>query len=106
MGENIMSRMPVNKRMCATCPFRPGSRYANLAPDLAASARGEASRICHSTGSNAINYRTGKPERLCRGARDEQLKFFVGLGFLAEPTDAAWEAKCRKLGIAPDEKRK
>ena len=101
-----MKRMPVNRRMCATCPFRPGSPYADLAPDLAASALGQASRICHSTGANnAINKRTGKPERLCRGARDEQLRFFAGIGFLPEPTDAAWDAKCRKLGIDPDSKR-
>ena len=83
-------RMPVNRRMCAACPFRAGSPYADLAPDLADSARGQSSRICHSTGANnAINRRTGKPERICRGARDEQLRFFVGLGFLSEPTDAS-----------------
>lgn len=35
--------------MCATCPFRPGSKYADLAPMLAKSALTEASRICHST---------------------------------------------------------
>ena len=98
--------MPVNKRMCQTCPWREGSPYANLKPDLAASALGQASRICHSTGSNnAIHRRTGKPERICRGARDEQLNFFVAIKFLSEPTDAAWDAKCRALGIQPDEKR-
>jgi hypothetical protein len=106
MGENIMSRMPVNKRMCATCPWREDGPYSNLRETLTTSALGQASRICHSTGSNAINYRTGKPERLCRGARDEQLQFFVRLGFLPEPTDAAWESKCRALGMKPDEKRK
>jgi hypothetical protein len=98
--------MPVNKRMCSTCPWRPESPYSELRETLSASALGEASRICHSTGSNAINARTGKPEQLCRGARDEQLAFFVAIGFLSEPTDAAWESKARGLGIDPDEKRR
>lgn len=101
-----MKRMPVNKRMCATCPFRTGSPYAYLAGDLRLSALSKSSRICHSTGANnAINRRTGKPERICRGARDNQLHFLHGLGFLSEPTDAAWLAKCRELGIDPDTKR-
>jgi hypothetical protein len=98
--------MPVNKAMCATCPWRDESPYSELRETLTASALGEASRICHSTGSNAINARTGKPERLCRGARDEQLRFFVGIGFLPEPTDAAWLAKCGSMGIDPDTKRR
>jgi len=60
------------------------------------SALTEASRICHSTGSNnAINSRTGKPPAICRGARDLQLKFFVATGFLDAPTDAAWNKKLR-----------
>jgi hypothetical protein len=95
--------MRVNKRMCATCPFRPNSPHAYLAGDLTLSALGRASRICHSTGeNNAINAHTGKPERLCRGARDQQLHFFHGMGFLKEPTDAAWAAKCKQLGIEQD----
>jgi hypothetical protein len=72
---------------------------------LRAGALSTGSRICHSTGSNAINARTGKPERLCRGARDEQLAFFVGIGFLPEPTDAAWRAKCKVMGIEPDRRK-
>jgi len=92
--------LPVNKEMCATCPWREGSPFAYLRPDLTESALTSASRICHSTGrDNAINRRTGKPERLCRGARDEQLAMFARLGFLDEPTDAAWAAKCREMGI-------
>jgi hypothetical protein len=66
---------------------------------LQQSAVSEASRICHSTGSNAINYRTGKKPKLCRGARDLQLQFFVALGFLDEATDAAWERKCKEMNL-------
>lgn len=91
--------MKVNKRMCATCPWRTGSPHANLAPILLQSAMTRASRICHSTGSNAINENTGKPEAICRGARNVQLKMFVAMGFLAEPTDKAWAGKCSELGL-------
>ncbi len=84
--------------MCATCPFRAGSPYAYLRDDLATSALTQATRICHSTGSrNAINRRTGKPARACRGARDVQLQFFAGIGFLSAPTDTAWAAKLREV---------
>lgn len=86
------------KGQCSTCPFKPGSEYAALSPYLAQSALSEASRICHSTGRNAIK-QTNKKNMLCRGARDVQLKFFCSTGFLSEPTDAAWEAKCKELGI-------
>lgn len=86
------------KGQCSTCPFKIGSKYADLSPFLAQSALNEASRICHSTGRNAI-MKTNKPSMLCRGARDVQLKYFVFTGFLSEPTDEAWEAKCKELGI-------
>jgi hypothetical protein len=97
--------MKVNKEMCATCPWREGSPYAYIAATLQESALSEASRICHSTGSNnAINRRTGKRPALCRGARDVQLKMFVAMGFLSEPTDAAWDAKCKEIGVKPNER--
>ena len=92
-------RLPVCAAMCATCPFRPGSPYASLAEELAESALNNKSRICHSTGSNAINRRTGKPPLLCRGARDIQLKTFAAMKFIEAPTDEAWENKCKELNI-------
>lgn len=96
-----MSLIPVQRTMCATCPFRRGSPYAYLAGDLAASALDTASRICHSTGSNnAIHRHTGKSERLCRGARDVQLKVFAGMGVISAPTDEAWQTKCGEMGLA------
>jgi hypothetical protein len=97
-----MKLLPVAPRMCATCPFRAGSPYAQLARDLADSALSAASRICHSTGSNnAINRRTGRPAALCRGARDVQLQHFYRIGFLSAPTDAAWNAKCAEMNLSP-----
>lgn len=90
--------IPLQRKMCATCPFRQGSEYAYLANDLAASALTEASRICHSTGkNNAINQTTGKPERLCRGARNVQLDYFHAIGFIDAPTDEAWFQKLAEI---------
>jgi hypothetical protein len=86
--------LPVRKTMCATCPYRPNSIYAwaqNVIVGRAA--------ICHSTGNSAILGRTGKPEKICRGARNVQLKLFTALGLLKEPTDAAWAAKCKELNL-------
>ena len=88
----------VLKVKCDTCPFKDGSKYEHLAPALAVSAITERSRICHQTGSNAINRRTGKPPKLCRGARDLQLLALHGAGFLSAPTDEAWSEKAKLLG--------
>jgi hypothetical protein len=85
-------------KKCDTCPFKPGSKYEHLAPTLAVSALTERSRICHQTGSNAINHRKGKPPMLCRGARDLQLAALHGAGFLSAPTDEAWAEKAKMLG--------
>jgi hypothetical protein len=94
----IDNRIPVRETQCATCPWREGSPYAHLREDLERSALSEASRICHSTGSNnAINARTGLPERICRGSRDVQLRVLHGIGFLEAPTDAAWEKKWSEI---------
>lgn len=92
-------RFPLLKKMCATCPFRNGSPYADLVHGLAISAASEASRICHSTGTNAIGGRTGKPPMLCRGARDLQLAIFHGMGFIEAATDEAWDKKCREMNL-------
>lgn len=94
--------MDVCAIMCATCPFRDGSPYENLRADLTTSALTTSNRICHSTGSkNAINRRTGKKPMICRGARNEQIKLFHGIGFLDAPTDEAWQ----KRWPAPNRKR-
>lgn len=94
--KNIKA-MKVRLEMCATCPFRKGSKYSYLAADLGQSAVTEAARICHSTGSNAI-MRTKKPEKLCRGSRNLQLAYFHGIGFISSATDAAWDQKRKEVG--------
>lgn len=94
-----MKQRPVMPAMCGTCPFRPESPFASLAPELAVSACTEGLRICHSTGSNAIHSNTGVPEHACFGAREVQLKFWHSNGYIAAPTEEAWQAKCDQLGI-------
>lgn len=90
--------LPLRKTLCGTCPFKEGSPYAELAADLIASGVG---RICHSTGSNGIHAKTGLPDHLCRGARDAWQEMLTANGFLAEATDAAWDAKRVEMGMKP-----
>lgn len=99
MSKKKYKRPPVMAQMCATCPFRPGSKHANLAPMLTESALSEASRICHSTGSNGLLGNTHKPDRLCRGARNVQIQFMHAMKVIDAPTDEAWEAKCKEMGL-------
>jgi hypothetical protein len=98
MGQT-MKKPPteVCKTMCATCPFREGSPYASLQEHLAMSALTESSRICHSTGTNAIGGRTGKPNKICRGARELQKRMFVAIGFLTDTSDEAWNNALNKI---------
>lgn len=97
MSKKILQPL---KKSCKTCPFVKDSPYEYLREALTKSALTEATRICHSTGSdNAINRRTGKPPRACRGARDLQLKMFAGLGFIEAPTDKARADKCKEVGL-------
>jgi hypothetical protein len=96
--KEIPRLKPVTK-MCNTCPFKENSPYANLRDTLTESALTTTSRICHNTGNNAIHPQTGKPEKLCRGARDIQLKVMHALKVITEPTDEAWEAECKNRNI-------
>lgn len=103
-----MSKVDPNNvlaEMCGTCPWRAGSPYANLRPDLEKSALTNGNRVCHSTGSNGIHWRTGKPERICRGARNAQLSHFHAIGFLPAPTDEAWAEKLTDIRRAKQPSR-
>lgn len=54
----------------------------------------QSSQICHHPRLN------GKKEtHLCRGQRDEQLVLLHRMGLIDEPTDAAFTAKSRELGV-------
>ena len=97
--------IPVMPSMCATCPFREGG-LEEVRPLLQHRALSEASPICHSTGEGErTNYILGEdkpsrgPERICRGARNFQIRYFHLIGFIAAATDEAWNDKCREMGI-------
>lgn len=94
---------PVMMAMCATCPWRDGSPYAYLQNELAMSAITTTNRICHCTGGpNAIHDGgTGKAPRICRGARNLQLRMFTSLGLFKEPTDAEWARVAKEISERP-----
>lgn len=99
-GEN--KDLPLRATMCPTCPFKPGSKNADLIPFLTERSMTDASHICHSTGKdNAFHKDTGLPEHICRGAREVQLTFFHRLGFLDEPTMENWNKKRVEGGMPP-----
>jgi hypothetical protein len=97
--SKVNAGLPLRKLMCDTCPFRKGSPYAYLLQELQISALTEASRICHTTGENAL-FQTHQPEALCRGAREAQLNYFHQIGFLESPTDEAWNRKFDEIHAA------
>lgn len=92
----LVTPLPVRKTMCATCPFRPDG-WTEVRPLLEGRAM-YSTPICHSTGK-ALTRHDGEKLKAhaCRGARNQQLAFFHGIGFLAEATDAAWAAKWEEL---------
>jgi hypothetical protein len=85
--------MPVMPASCKTCPFGPDGDPV-LRAKIEHRVIVEASQTCHSTG---VALDPPRPDtHLCRGARDHQLQFFHRIGFLDEPTDAAWERRSRE----------
>lgn len=86
--------MPVMKAKCATCPFGPDGDphvQANVVSRLLTG-----SQECHSTGHPVYGTQA---THLCRGARDWQLTILHRMGLLTEPTDEAFAAKAKELGI-------
>jgi len=85
--------MPVMPAQCKTCPFRQPPTDS-----LRQKVEGrlmQVSQTCHSSG-----LAHGKRDtHLCRGARDFQLTLLHRLGVLSAPTDEAWAAKVKELGI-------
>lgn len=80
---------------CTTCPFREGGDV-ELRNAVIGRTGLQASQICHHP---AIH---GKRQtHLCRGARDHQLTILHRLGFLPEPTDAAFSEASKKYAPSP-----
>lgn len=94
-------RLETMKSKCATCPFRDEG-WTEVRELLEQLALTQATPICHSTGSTALvghRKRASNRQLLCRGARDLQLMVFHRIGFIAAPTDEAWEEKRKELGV-------
>lgn len=95
--------LPVMEHRCPTCPFNPeGKGYTEVRGLLTSRALSSGTPICHSTGDSDITESHEKihnADHACRGARDLQLFALWRKGFLAQPTDEAWTAKCKELGI-------
>lgn len=88
--------MPIMPAKCATCPFGPNGD-ADLRAMIEARLL-QISQTCHSTG--VIH---GKADtHVCRGARDWQIQILHRIGFLTEPTDAAWDARYKELAKQTD----
>jgi hypothetical protein len=92
MKKRNIRDFPIMPHQCSSCPLRTDKRGRYPDPRLAASVIERcvtrASQICHHPRLH------DKPEtHLCRGARDFQITIFYRLGFLKEPTDAAWKEK-------------
>jgi hypothetical protein len=82
--------MPVMPSRCASCPFNEGGdlrlRVAVLNRTIL-----QASQLCHHPRIHGH-----RSTHLCRGARDEQLTLLHRLGWIEEPTDAAFAEASRK----------
>lgn len=92
MNEDL-SQMPIQVHPCTTCPFE-GKKPIALNPKeyveyLSKIVNLESQHFCHS----AFN------KMLCRGGRNILLRVLCAQGFIAEPTDAAFElASVEALG--------
>lgn len=84
---------PVMPAKCRTCPFNE-TGDKRLAAAVLDRTLFKSSQICHHPVLD------GKKEtHLCRGQRDEQLVLLHRMGLIDEPTDAAFTAKSRELGV-------
>ena len=92
--------IPIMPAPCATCPFREGGweDLQGLLMQRAIGLDGKGTPLCHSSGPDALVPKI-KEAHVCAGARAFQLQFYAGIGFIAAPTEEAWQAKCDEMGI-------
>ena len=80
---------------CTTCPFgENGDR--RLAANVLDRTLFQSSQICHHPVLHGKN-----ETHLCRGQRDEQLELLYRMGWIEEPTDAAFAKRSQELGVTP-----
>jgi len=86
-----LSEMPVQKKPCNTCPFAGANpvqlseaRYRECIENLVGFQPGQ--HLCHSADN----------EKICRGGRDIQLRYFYAIGVISKPTDEAFQEAVEK----------
>ena len=74
------SQLPVMKKHCKTCPFKPNERGVWQNPELASEVQArtlfKAHQICH--GTEGVNR---KPNNRCKGAFDANMQIYERMGF-------------------------
>lgn len=98
MGKNV----PCRPEMCETCIFREDGKALVLRPGRL----GEIQRSlimgrqhnCHH--AELVSGKKGKPV-ICRGARNYQLRAFVNMKLIDEPTDEALARAMEAHGVTP-----
>ncbi len=88
-------KLLIMPKKCKTCPFNDDG-CKELRKTVEARLL-EVSQTCHSTGVARTPPR--KDTHICRGARNYQNEMMYRLGVISAPTDEAWEAKRKELGI-------
>lgn len=88
--NNVMSKQ------CATCPWKGGANALQISPQgmaaLTTMVLNKANVRCHYAAFS------GKAEqKICRGARNLQLRVFHVLGVLDKPIDECWAKSLAKL---------
>jgi len=90
---------PTAPEMCASCIFRTDGKQVELRPGALEEIQTYLLQgVPHRCHTPAIN---GNEEiqLACRGGRDYQLQCWYRMGFVAEPTDEALEARMKELGL-------
>lgn len=88
---------PVMAKQCSTCVFKTDENGRYIYKDLAKRVENRlltVSQICHHPALKGQ-----KQTHLCRGTRDRQITLMHRMGVIAAPTDEAWAAKQKELGI-------
>jgi hypothetical protein len=90
---------------CASCPWRDDGGILHEQPEMLAHLQRQVievpagNQFCHAPAF------AGQPEdKICRGARNFQLKVFYNIGFLPEPTDQAWREATEQIAKESEER--
>lgn len=83
------AQMECSDKPCKTCLFG-GEEPVRLTPEYSVEVYGNVS-----TGMTSLTCHGANNTKLCRGARNLQIKTFYAMGLLEEPTNEAFEAQLK-----------